>query len=191
MKKGRRSRNRCENERLLFNLTASEIEAEDEIVAQESRSHFTALLENDGLMRRYLNEDDEDDEAEDEPRIDANISEAEAAFKRIGVVFRRNLANKHVARGIITGLEEEIRGHFEADPASYLLLDGLSSYERLLAHACSAYHSLVSHSFDFDDGEKKQRKLKVENPKRRFRAVDPKLADFLIIRKDPITELAC
>ena len=59
------------------------------------------------------------------------------------------------SQGMVEFLECEIRSFFSgADPsadseaaeAAVLTFAGLSSYERLLAHACSAYNSLHSSS---------------------------------------------
>ncbi len=47
---------------------------------------------------------------------------------------------------MIEGLEEEIRDFFSKRPNDEYYARGLSSYERLLAHACSSYNSLLSQS---------------------------------------------
>lgn len=53
---------------------------------------------------------------------------------------------------MVEGLEEEIRSFFVRNPTekSYVL-KGLSSYERLLAHAASAYNYLKSRSKNLTD----------------------------------------
>ena len=58
-----------------------------------------------------------------------------------------NLIFSSCFQGMVEGLEEEIRSFFVRNPSekSYVL-KGLSSYERLLAHAASAYNYLKSRS---------------------------------------------
>ncbi len=47
---------------------------------------------------------------------------------------------------MLEGLDREICDFFEADPEAVFISQGLSSYERLLAHACSMYYQLRSQS---------------------------------------------
>jgi hypothetical protein len=60
-------------------------------------------------------------------------------------------------------VESEISSYFSSPESDdkgdhHLVLSGLSSYERLIAHACSAYNSLQSRSFDcIGDGGGRER----------------------------------
>ena len=50
------------------------------------------------------------------------------------------------SQGMVESLEDDIRSFFEASPNSVYIAGHLSSYERLLAHACCAYNRLSSRS---------------------------------------------
>ena len=86
-------------------------------------------------------------------------------------------------------IECEIRSFFSANPSdadAAFTFAGLSSYERLLAHACSAYNSLNSSSSDDPEAASGRRGggggrlLRVENPSGgKFVPSDPSLAAFL------------
>ena len=107
---------------------------------------------------------------------------------------------------MVENLEEDIRSFFMAKPNSVYIAGDLSSYERLLAHACCTYNRLSSRSESgynvasnlgpeitcaqtcagFDDdgggGGGGSRKLRVENPFPRFCPTDPCLSVYLQTR---------
>lgn len=84
-------------------------------------------------------------------------------------------------QGMIEGLESDIRSFFEQNPdsGSKYVLSGLTSYERLLAHACSNYNLLNSNSLDGQDGN---RTLTIANPSPKFTKPEPSLTDYLKTR---------
>ena len=49
-------------------------------------------------------------------------------------------------QGMVESLEQDITNFFTEKPDSVYVADDLSSYERLLAHACCSYNSLTSRS---------------------------------------------
>lgn len=184
LKKGRRSKQRYDNERILF----ASVDIDPEEVPQgldigpETNSHFALLLDEDNkeLLEDFLNSKEvvkerrkrngkrrnsvEDDDDED----------SDAAFLRISGPLRQAV-KKHLPYGILENLEDNIREHFLMHPQQEYVAVDLSSYERLLAHVCSMYHHLNSRSYD-EDGK---RKLKIGNPKEKFDPIDPSLAKYL------------
>jgi hypothetical protein len=47
---------------------------------------------------------------------------------------------------MLEGLDKEICDFFESDPEAKFVSQKMTSYERLLAHACSMYYQLKSQS---------------------------------------------
>jgi len=186
LKKGRRARHRYGSERSLFAL--ADVDPEDAPegwdILEESTSRFRSLLDNQILLEQFLdNEDihdasvDQVDKANDKYEKNQN-RDPEASFLRISSHLRQAL-KKHFPMGMLAGLEEQIIGHFVANPEKSFVTTGLSSYERLLAHTCCMYNHLISESFD----ENGVRKLKVVNPNgNHFEPVDPDLVKYLTIR---------
>ncbi len=96
---------------------------------------------------------------------------------------------------MVESLEQDITNFFTEKPDSVYVADDLSSYERLLAHACCSYNSLTSRSkkinqlplramlyqlcTGFDDDNCRRRKLRVENPFSRFHPTTPRLSVYL------------
>ena len=58
----------------------------------------------------------------------------------------RAAIKRHLPVGMVRGLEEDILDFFTEHPDAVYVADTLSSYERLLAHACCAYNRLTSRS---------------------------------------------
>jgi len=186
LKKGRRARHRYDSERSLFAF--ADVDPEDAPegwdILEESTSRFRSLLDNQILLEQFLdNEDihdasvDQVDKANDKYEKNQN-RDPEASFLRISSHLRQAL-KKHFPMGMLAGLEEQIIGHFVANPEECFVTTGLSSYERLLAHTCCMYNHLISESFD----ENGVRKLKVVNPNGNyFEPVDPDLVKYLTIR---------
>jgi len=193
LKKGRRSKQRFENERLLmtmYGIDSPECEAGHD-VCKESTSYFTDLLEgeNGHILDAFLNNEEskyfncQEEEEEEEGTEDKESREdreqrfqAEDAFLRISFRLRQAL-KKNVPLGMLSGIEETINQQFQQDPVSEFVCE-MSSFERLLVHALSAYYSLNSYSMD----QNGKRVVKVENPKRFFFKKDPTLAEYLVIR---------
>jgi len=186
LKKGRRARHRYDSERSLFAF--ADIDPEDAPegwdILEENTSHFRSLLDNQILLEQFLgNEDIQDAPVDDAAngKFEKNQNrDPEASFLRISSHLRQAL-KKHFPVGMLAGLEEQIIGHFVANPEECFVTTGLSSYERLLAHTCCMYNHLISESFD-DNGV---RKLKVVNPNgNHFEPVDPDLVKYLTIRNN-------
>eukprot|EP00096_Caligus_rogercresseyi_P004950 TRINITY_DN1962_c0_g2_i2.p1 TRINITY_DN1962_c0_g2~~TRINITY_DN1962_c0_g2_i2.p1 ORF type:complete len:255 (+),score=62.34 TRINITY_DN1962_c0_g2_i2:73-837(+) len=177
LKKGRRSRHRYENEKLL--TTQHEDELIWDIVDRTSSSHRFTQLKEDVLSRFYygdeciLNEEDADGSGQEAIQDPENF-DPEAAYLNIGFNLRTAL-KKSVPVGMLSRLEEDIVNFFMENPKSFYIADELSSFERLLAHACSSYHYLQSHSFN----ERGKRKLKIGNPKSGFFKPEPCLSSYI------------
>jgi len=186
LKKGRRARHRYDSERSLFAF--ADVDPEDAPegwdIVEENTSHFRSLLDNQILLEQFLDNEDiqdapVDDAANDKFEKNQN-RDPEASFLRISSHLRQAL-KKHFPVGMLAGLEEQIIGHFVANPEECFVTTGLSSYERLLAHTCCMYNHLISESFD----ENGVRKLKVVNPNgNHFEPVDPDLVKYLTIRNN-------
>lgn len=190
LKKGRRSRHRYENERRLFAGAGIQPDDEDNSddewndFRESNKSHFSALLEGDNkdLLDTFVN----NKEILEEGRSDVKTTspskfDPEDAFLNIGSSLRSAM-KKHLPWGMLEGLENDIRKFFIQNPNKDYIVEELSSFERLLAHAASAYNFLQSHSFN--DGGK--RKLKIENPRFNFYPHDPSLSDYLKIRSSTV-----
>jgi hypothetical protein len=189
LKKGRRARHRYDSERSLFAF--ADIDPEDAPegwdILEENTSHFRSLLDNQILLEQFLDNEDIHDASYDQVGKAANVKceknqnrDPESSFLRISSHLRQAL-KKHFPMGMLAGLEEQIIGHFLANPDECFVTSGLSSYERLLAHTCCMYNHLISESFD-DNGV---RKLKVVNPNgNHFEPVDPDLVKYLTIRNN-------
>jgi len=200
LKKGRRSRQRYENERELAYeaFGCSEVPTEVlegwDIMPRPSRSQFAVLLEaeNANVLCDFI--EDRIETVDSAPAVkatnygtatteDANCNfDPEKSFLGISAALRGAL-KKHYHEGALMALEKEITNFFLENPRSeYVADDNLSSYERLLAHAASKYHNLQSKSFDIGSG---RRKLTVENPlAEKFNPMDPTLAQYLKIRSN-------
>eukprot|EP00088_Acartia_fossae_P002833 TRINITY_DN11181_c0_g2_i2.p1 TRINITY_DN11181_c0_g2~~TRINITY_DN11181_c0_g2_i2.p1 ORF type:complete len:267 (-),score=86.30 TRINITY_DN11181_c0_g2_i2:206-1006(-) len=192
MKKGRRSKQRFENERLL--MTMYGVDSEDyepgRDMGKEYNSYFSDMLENHGALDDFLNQEEgkyftiqEEGEEEDfdflediEDNSKEEKVQAEDAFLRIGWRMRQAL-KRNVPFGMLRGIEESINENFCKDPESQYVCE-LSSFERLLVHALSAYYSLNSYSYDMNG----KRVVKVENPRKTFNKKDPGLTDYLLLR---------
>lgn len=206
LKKGRRSRNRFENERALFAATIGDDFDPDEAfggrdiatLRDEARSRFRTLFEdcNRHILEKFIDgalglEGEEEEEVArekkegirqqrnvDDDDDDAAAFDPEEAYLKINANLRTAFKKQHqLPLGMVEFLECEIRSFFSANPsADSFTFTGLSSYERLLAHACSAYNALQSTSSDAPAG----RMLRVENPSgAKFVPSDPSLAAFL------------
>jgi len=183
LKKGRRARHRYDSERSLFAF--ADIDPEDAPegwdIVEENTSHFRSLLDNQILLEQFLDNEDIQDSHVDatNDKFEKNQNrDPEASFLRISSHLRQAL-KKHFPVGMLAGLEEQIIGHFVANPEECFVTAGLSSYERLLAHTCCMYNHLISESFD----ENGVRKLRVVNPNgNHFEPVDPDLVKYLTIR---------
>ena len=69
----------------------------------------------------------------------------EHKFKPV-VNFKNYSLDVLVFQGMLEGLDREICDFFETDPDAVYISQSMSSYERLLAHACSMYYQLRSQS---------------------------------------------
>lgn len=185
LKQGRRTKQRCENEKML--MTMYGIEEEDIMgndIAQETKSYFLDLMsmENEELLDQFINNE--------EPRyfnkekitrkvktVTADNFEPEEAFMKIGFNMRQAL-KKHPPMGMLEGIEEKITETFIINPNSEFVAEDMSSFERLLLHALCAYNALNSYSFDFGG----KRIVRVENPYSTFFLKNPGLCTYLSSR---------
>ena len=86
---------------------------------------------------------------------------------------------------MIEGLENDIREFFTQNPNHKYILSGLTSYERLLAHACSNYNLLNSNSLDDPKAGGGVRTLTIANPSSpRFIKPEPSLTNYLRARME-------
>jgi len=196
LKKGRRSKQRYENERLLvamYGVDSDDVESGRDLCKQY-RSHFQDILDkqNQEILDEFLNQEEgkyftiqetEEEEEEELAREDEQICteeqvQAEEAFLRISWKMRQAL-KKNIPHGMIKHIEENINQNFITDPSSQYVCE-MSSYERLLVHALSAFYSLNSYSYDQDG----KRLVKVENPRKTFNPKDPGLAEYLLLRNN-------
>jgi len=182
-KQGRRTQQRCDNEKLLMAMYG--VDSEDgEDIPQVGRSYFQDLLhgENEQLLEQFINNEEprfystqkinRKMRPESEEEFDPEVS-----FLKIGSGMRQAL-KKHLPLGMLEGLENKVTETFLINPNTEYVADSLSSFERLLLHAICSYNSLNSHSFDFGG----KRLVRVENPFGKFFQRDPSLCQYLAVR---------
>ena len=186
LKQGRRTKQRCENEKMLMSMYG--IDEEDvwgTDVSHQTRSYFMDLvnMENEELLDQFINNQEpryfskEKMNSRKQVKVDEETFEPENAFLKIGSNLRQAL-KKHTPIGMLEGLEEKLTDHFVSNPQSEYIREDLNSFERLLVHALCAYNSLNSHSFDFAG----KRLVRVENPHPTFFRRDPGLCRYLSTR---------
>jgi len=181
-KKGKRSRQRFENERLLIAIYGIESEDYEPGMHYEHKAFFTDVLQQHQLVDEFLNQEEgkystiQEEEEEIEVHSEESI-QAEEAFLRIGFRMRQVLKNNKTME-ILENIEDTINQNFVKDPESKFVSE-LPAYERLLIHAISKYYSLNSHSFDMNG----KRLIKVENPRKTFCPKDPGLAEYMKLRR--------
>jgi len=185
MKQGRRTKQRCENEKML--MTMYGLEAEDtmgEDIPQETKSYFLDLMsmENEELLDQFIN--NEEPRYFSKEKISRKVKklteenfEPEEAFLKIGFNMRQAL-KKHPPMGMLEGIEEKITETFINNPNSEYVAEDMSSFERLLLHALCSYNALNSYSFDFGG----KRIVRVENPYSTFFLKNPSLCAYLRLR---------
>jgi len=190
LKQGRRSKQRCENERMLMAMYG--IDSEEAVtgsdIQQETRSYFVELLEADNqqLLDKFLNNQEEKFFNEEKETFKKKVHtitsadefKADEAFMKIGFNMRAAM-KKNLPLGMLQGIEQNINESFMEDPHFDYVAEDLSSFERLLLHALCAYNDLNSHSYDCNG----KRKVKVANPYPIFYKKDPSLCQYLIERQ--------
>jgi len=182
LKQGRRTKQRCENEKLLmtmYGLEAEDINGED--IAQETRSYFLDLMsmDNEELLEQFINNEEpryfnKEKFSRKNKKITEENFEPEDAFLKIGFNMRQAL-KKHPPMGMLEGIEGKITETFVTNPNSEFVAEDMSSFERLLLHALCAYNALNSYSFDFGG----KRIVRVENPYSKFFLKNPSLCEYL------------
>lgn len=185
LKQGRKCKQRYENERVLMAMYGidSEQSLMGEDLAPETRSHFMDLLEseNQDVLEQFLNNEEdklfnkEKEVSKKKSYVEEQDFEAERAFMKIGFNMRAALKNQ-LPFGMLQGIENNINESFLNDPDFELIVEGYSSFERLLLHSLCAYNALNSYSFDIDG----KRKVKVANPYPGFYKKDPSLHAYLL-----------
>jgi len=176
-KRGRRVQQRRQDERMLMAMYGADFE-EGEDIAQQGTSHFIHLLHDPALLDMFLS--NEEQELTDQGKL-ARKAEGEAgpeeAFLRIGFGLRQAL-RRRVPLGMLRGIEEGLLATFAGDAEAELLVRGVSSYERLLVHAASAYYSLSSCSTEVAGA----RVVRVANRGGRYCLREPRLHQYLATR---------
>lgn len=110
----------------------------------------------------------------------------EDAFRNMDRNLRSFLRKGKVPLGFLSYLEERVTSFFLDNPLEIFVSESMSSYERLMLHAISQYHQLLSHSVDANDASQ-GRFVKVVNPHQDFRVPALLLGDYLGVRKDMLT----
>jgi len=184
MKRGRRTQQRCENERMLMAMYGIDSEGGEDI-PQQGKSYFLDLLQQDNeeLLEQFINNEEpkyfnkEKRSRRKRAEVECEEFEPEEAFLKIGSNLRQALKHQ-LPLGMLEGIEERLHDTFSTNPNTEYVVEDLSSFERLLLHATCAYYALNSHSFDFGG----RRMVRVENPWGMYKGRDPRLADYLVMR---------
>ncbi|KDR16025.1 R3H domain-containing protein C19orf22-like protein [Zootermopsis nevadensis] len=103
------------------------------------------------------------------------------AFRNIKTGLRNVLKKNRVPLGMLEFLENQVVDFFSKMPCGIYTSSSLSSYERLLLHAVSQYHCLISHSFD--SANENVRLVKVSNPFEVYRIPAVLLGQYLENRR--------
>jgi len=186
LKQGRRTKQRCENEKMLLSMYGID---EDDVwgsnIPSQTRSYFLDLMneDNEELLEQFIN--NEEPQYFNSERITrksrggftAETFQPEEAFIKIGFNLRQAL-KKHPPMGMLEGLESKLNETFTKNPHTEYVMEDLSSFERLLLHALCSYNSLNSNSFDFAG----KRLVRVENPYQTFFRKQPGLCEYLLQR---------
>lgn len=112
------------------------------------------------------------------------ILSGEDAFQNMDRHLRSFLKGK-IPLGLLCYLEERLTTFFLENPLEVFVSENVSSFERLMLHAISQYHQLLSHSVDAKDTSQ-GRVVKVINPHQDFRAPALLLGDYLGVQRDDI-----
>lgn len=136
--------------KLLIYATDPDEAPEGPNIFEETTSKFQNLLDNEELLDQFLDKEDFADIKKEVPSKNNNDQadldrDPESSFLRISGHLRQAL-KKHLPYGMLEHLEEQIVTHFTQNPGQSFEVSDLSSYERLLAHTCSMYNSLISQS---------------------------------------------
>jgi len=181
-KKGRRTQQRCENEKMLMSMYGIDSE-EGEDIPHQGKSYFLDLLEQDNeqLLDQFINNEEPKFFNKEKPnrrkRMEEENFDPEEAFLKIGASLRQALKYQ-LPLGMLEGIENRIIETFSTNPNSEYVVEDLSSFERLLLHASCAYNALNSHSFNFGG----KRLVRVENPYGTYFLRDPSLHQYLTVR---------
>jgi len=181
-KRGRRTQQRCENEKMLMMMYGIDSE-EGEDIPQQGKSYFLELLnqDNEELLNQFINNEEPKFFNKEKPnrrrKLEQDEFDPEEAFLKIGASLRQALKHQ-LPMGMLEGIENRIMETFADNPNSEYVAEDLSSFERLLLHATCAYNALNSHSFDFGG----RRIVRVENPYGSYIVRDPSLHQYLAIR---------
>jgi len=184
MKRGRRTQQRCENERMLMAMYGIDSE-EGEDIPQQGKSYFLDLLQQDNeeLLEQFINNEEpkyfnkEKRNKRKRAETESAEFEPEEAFLKIGSNLRQALKHQ-LPLGMLQGIEDRLDDTFSANPNTEYMVEDMSSFERLLLHATCAYYALNSHSFDFGG----RRTVRVENPWGKYKGRNPRLAEYLVTR---------
>lgn len=105
----------------------------------------------------------------------------EEAFRNIKTGLRNVLKKNRVPLGMLEFLENQVVDFFSKIPCGTYTSSSLSSYERLLLHAVSQYHCLISRSFD--SAQENVRLVKVTNPYEMYQMPAVLLGQYLEDRR--------
>ncbi|XP_074640538.1 R3H domain-containing protein 4-like isoform X2 [Tubulanus polymorphus] len=104
---------------------------------------------------------------------------AEECFKRIDSNLKSILKRRHLPKGTLSYLEEEVTEFFTDWPTSVFISHLSNSYERLLLHAVCQYLDLISQSVVVND----QKQTEVENKYSYFHRPPMSLTNYLESRR--------
>ncbi|XP_069693870.1 R3H domain-containing protein 4-like isoform X1 [Periplaneta americana] len=107
----------------------------------------------------------------------------EQAFRNIKTGLRNVLKKNRVPLGMLGFLENQVVEFFSKMPSGIYTSSSLSSYERLLLHAVSQYHSLISYSFD--STKEQIRLVRVSNPYEVYQMPTVLLGQYLEDKRKP------
>merc|ERR1712240_274190 len=140
-KKGRRTQQRCENEKMLMSMYGIDSE-EGEDIPQQGKSYFLDLLQQDNeeLLEQFINNEEpkyfnkEKRNKRKRAETESAEFEPEEAFLKIGSNLRQALKHQ-LPLGMLQGIEDRLDDTFSANPNTEYVVEDLSSFERLLLHA--------------------------------------------------------
>jgi len=133
-------------------------------LTRDDHSLFADLMEEPGLLEAFIHGNEEElgqnldsrrrrrrerrrrrkDSVETDDESEQRGDPEEAFLAISGPV--RSSMKKHLPLGMLEVIDDQIVGFFQVDPDGVYVAEGLSSYQRLLAHACCAYNGLASKS---------------------------------------------
>merc|ERR1712061_524754 len=123
MKRGRRTQQRCENERMLMAMYGIDSEGGEDI-PQQGKSYFLDLLQQDNEEPKYFNKEKRNKRKRAE-EAESEEFEPEEAFLKIGSNLRQALKHQ-LPLGMLQGIEERLNDTFSTNPSTEYVVEDLS-----------------------------------------------------------------